>query len=50
MVDMQLSNKKLIESGDGIIAKNLNIEHDKGRELLLKYSSVRKAMENFKKQ
>ena len=50
MVDMQLSNKKLIERGAGIIAKNLNIEQDKGRELLLKYGSVRKAMENFKKQ
>lgn len=50
MVDMQLSNKKLIERGAGIIAKNLTIDHNEARELLLKHGSVRKAMNNFKKE
>jgi N-acetylmuramic acid 6-phosphate etherase len=48
MVDMQLSNKKLIERGAGIISKNLSIEMDEARELLIKYGSVRKAVENYK--
>lgn len=47
MVDMQLSNKKLIERGAGIIAKNLSIDINEARELLLKHGSVRKAMENY---
>jgi N-acetylmuramic acid 6-phosphate etherase len=47
MVDMQLSNKKLIERGAKIISSNLNINLDNARELLLKFGSVRKAMENY---
>jgi len=44
MVDMQLSNAKLIERGTKMIAKSLNINESKAKELLLKYGSVRKAI------
>lgn len=49
MVDMQLSNNKLIDRGTLILAKNLNVEYDLAKELLVKHGSVRKAMENYKK-
>jgi len=48
MVDMQLSNNKLIERGTRMISTFLNIPEEKAKELLLKHKSVRKAIENFK--
>lgn len=45
MVDMQLSNNKLMERGTRMIAKTLNIDLEKARELLLKHGSVRSAIE-----
>ncbi|MFA6922675.1 MAG: N-acetylmuramic acid 6-phosphate etherase [Bacteroidales bacterium] len=48
MVDMQLKNKKLVERGAGIIKSELKISHNKAKELLLKYGSVRKVLENKK--
>jgi N-acetylmuramic acid 6-phosphate etherase len=45
MVDMQLSNNKLVERGTRMIAKALNIDSEKAKELLLKHGSVRGAME-----
>jgi len=45
MVDMQLSNHKLVERGAGMVAKMLNIEFEKAKVLLLKHGSVRKAVE-----
>ena len=33
MVDMQLSNNKLIERGAQIIAKNISIEHNLAKDL-----------------
>jgi len=49
MVDMQLSNEKLVNRGTKIIANQLNISLKNAQELLLKYGSVRKAIENYKK-
>jgi N-acetylmuramic acid 6-phosphate etherase len=49
MVDMQLSNNKLIERGAQIIAKNCRIDLSLAKDLLLKHGSVRKAMEQLKK-
>ncbi len=49
MVDMQLSNNKLIERGAQIIAKNISIEHNLAKDLLLQHGSVRKAIESYKK-
>jgi N-acetylmuramic acid 6-phosphate etherase len=47
MVDMQLSNEKLIRRGTLMIAKELGIDEIRAKELLLKYRSVRKAIENY---
>lgn len=49
MVDMQLSNNKLVDRGTNMVAKELNVSYKKANELLLKYGSVRKALDNFKK-
>tara|TARA_B110000285_G_scaffold216408_1_gene263681 strand:- start:1011 stop:1820 length:810 start_codon:yes stop_codon:yes gene_type:complete len=48
MVDMQLSNKKLIDRGTKMIMESLPIEYEEAKSLLLKYGSVRKAIENYK--
>ena len=50
MVDMQLSNNKLVDRGTKMLMKNTGIEnYETAKELLLKYGSVRKATEGFKK-
>ena len=46
MVDMQLSNNKLVERGTKMIMQALGMEdYDKANALLEKYGSVRKAVE-----
>ena len=50
MVDMQLSNNKLVDRGTTMVMDQLNISYQKANELLLKHGSVRMAVENFKKQ
>jgi N-acetylmuramic acid 6-phosphate etherase len=49
MVDMQLTNKKLIHRGVRMVMFELGIEEDEASELLNKYGSVRKVIENYKK-
>lgn len=49
MVDMQLSNDKLVKRGTLMIANELNIDPKEANKLLLKYKSVRKAVENYNK-
>ena len=50
MVDMQLSNNKLVERGTKMLMKNTGIsDYESAKALLLKHGSVRKATENFKK-
>lgn len=49
MVDMQLSNSKLVDRGTKMIAEELNIDKEEALNLLLKYGSVRKAVENYKR-
>lgn len=46
MVDMQLSNHKLVARGVQMIVDELNIPHAEASELLDKYKNVRKAIEN----
>jgi N-acetylmuramic acid 6-phosphate etherase len=46
MVDMQLSNDKLVDRGTKMVMNQLNIDYATANELLLKYGSVRKAVEN----
>ena len=46
MIDMQLSNVKLVDRGVKMIQEALNIEYNEAEELLKKYGSVRKAVES----
>ncbi|TVR38302.1 MAG: N-acetylmuramic acid 6-phosphate etherase [Cryomorphaceae bacterium] len=45
MVDMQLSNQKLVERGTRMIAEQLGCSTHEAHRLLTKYGSVRKALE-----
>ena len=46
MVDMQLSNNKLVERGTKMIMDNTSVSSEKAKELLLKHGSVREAIKN----
>ena len=48
MVDMQLSNSKLVDRGVKMIMGEIPVTYEKGAELLAKYGSVRKAVDNYK--
>lgn len=48
MVDMQLSNNKLVERGQKMLAKELNIDLKNASELLEKFGNVRNAIKNYK--
>ncbi|HEX8514710.1 MAG TPA: N-acetylmuramic acid 6-phosphate etherase [Bacteroidia bacterium] len=48
MVDMQLSNNKLVDRGTNMVAKELSISYKKANELLLRFGSVRKAVDSYK--
>lgn len=49
MVDMQLSNDKLVDRGTRMIMKNTDLEnYEEVKALLLKYGSVRKATDSLK--
>ena len=45
MVDMQLTNHKLVDRGTQMVMDELNINHEQAADLLLRYGSVRKAVE-----
>lgn len=47
MVNMQLTNKKLIERGTRMIVEELNIPEDEARRLLLIHGSVKKVIETY---
>ena len=49
MVNMQLTNRKLIERGTRMIVEELNIQREAARILLLQYGSVKKALESYRK-
>lgn len=48
MVDMQLSNNKLVDRGEKMLVSELNIDKKKASELLKKHGSVRAVIKNFK--
>jgi len=50
MVDMQLSNNKLVDRGTRMIMKELNISEKEANKLLLEYKSVRKAINSYKNE
>lgn len=46
MVDMQLTNNKLVERGTEMIMEECKIKYEKAKQLLIKYGSVRRAIQN----
>jgi len=50
MVDMQLSNDKLVARGTKMIQEALNIETSEAQKLLEQHGSVRKAIASYKKK
>ena len=48
MVDMQLSNNKLVERGIKMIMQEINVSNKEAENLLKKHKSVRAAIQNFK--
>ncbi len=47
MVDMQLSNNKLVDRGTKMLQEQLHISYEEANELLKKHGSVRNAIDNF---
>ena len=45
MVDMQLSNDKLVDRGTKMVMKSLDVTYDEAKALLLQSGSVRGAIE-----
>ena len=50
MVDMQLSNHKLIDRGTKMVMDALNIEETIANKLLVEQGSVRKAIDYYQSQ
>lgn len=48
MVDMQLSNNKLVDRGTKMVMRATALPYDSAKTLLLKYGSVRAAVEKYK--
>lgn len=48
MVDMQLSNDKLVDRGVKMIMSEISVDYEKAAELLKEFGSVRKAVDNYK--
>lgn len=49
MVNMQLTNKKLVERGTLMIMEELKLDKESSKSLLLEHGSVKKAIEAYKK-
>ncbi|ARN70883.1 N-acetylmuramic acid 6-phosphate etherase [Nonlabens tegetincola] len=47
MVDMQLSNDKLVDRGTRMIMENTGLGYEKAHNLLLEHGSVRAALDNY---
>lgn len=50
MVDMQLSNNKLVDRGVKMIMDEIAVTYEQAEELLNKHGSVRKAVEAFQQK
>mgnify|MGYP002520776486 FL=1 len=48
MVNMQLSNKKLVDRGTRMLVEELGLDYDKAQHLLLLHGSVKKAMDAYR--
>tara|TARA_B110000285_G_scaffold228367_1_gene291252 strand:- start:34 stop:846 length:813 start_codon:yes stop_codon:yes gene_type:complete len=49
MIDMQLSNNKLVERGEKMLVQELNIDQKEASKLLQKFGNVRNAIQNYTK-
>jgi N-acetylmuramic acid 6-phosphate etherase len=49
MIDMQLSNNKLVERGEKMLISELSIDQKTARNLLQQFGGVRNAIQNYKK-
>jgi N-acetylmuramic acid 6-phosphate etherase len=49
MVDMQLSNDKLVDRGVKMIMSEIPVSYEKAAELLKEFGSVRKAVDYYNK-
>ncbi|TVZ55220.1 N-acetylmuramic acid 6-phosphate etherase [Lutibacter sp. Hel_I_33_5] len=49
MVDMQLSNNKLVDRGEKMLVSELNIDQKEAKQLLQEFGSVRNVILNYKK-
>ena len=47
MIDMQMSNAKLNKRARRILMEELGVDKDKADELILKYKSIRLAIDNY---
>lgn len=47
MVNMQLTNQKLVERGTQMLMEELSLDHETAHHLLLLYGSVQKAVESY---
>ena len=47
MVNMQISNKKLVDRGTRMLVEYLNLPYEECKELLLKYGGVQKALDGY---
>jgi N-acetylmuramic acid 6-phosphate etherase len=50
MVDMQLTNAKLVDRGSRMISEELGLEPEESRRLLLLHGSVRNVLNNYQKE
>ncbi len=50
MVNMQLSNKKLVDRGARMVSEELGLEYEQAQRLLLMHGSVKKAVDAFRGQ
>ena len=50
MVNMQLTNSKLVVRGTRMLMEELNLDQNEARELLLKYRSVKKAIDGYRQK
>lgn len=48
MINMQLSNKKLVERGTNMIVEELGLSYENAKSLLLEHGSVKKAINYFR--
>lgn len=50
MVNMQLSNDKLVDRGTRMIVEELGLEYEEAKRLLLLHGSVKKAVDDYRKK